>query len=66
MLKLLLAHFDRIIFTRYQNNPRGVPPEELLNCGKAIAECEGSRYGELPRLRPPPGPPFTAWRNRTI
>lgn len=29
MLRLLLPHFDEVIFTRYQNNPRGVPPEEL-------------------------------------
>ncbi len=30
MLRRLLAHFDHVIFTRYQENPRGVPPEELL------------------------------------
>ena len=30
MLEHLLRHFDRVIFTRYQNNPRGVPAEELL------------------------------------
>ncbi|HEX7378991.1 MAG TPA: folylpolyglutamate synthase/dihydrofolate synthase family protein [Pirellulales bacterium] len=29
MLRLLLPRFNRVIFTRYQNNPRGVPPEEL-------------------------------------
>ncbi len=29
MLSQLLVFFDRIIFTRYQNNPRGVPPEQL-------------------------------------
>lgn len=36
MLKLLLAHFDRIIFTRYINNPRGVPPEELVAVAKQL------------------------------
>ncbi len=29
MLRRLLPQFDRIILTQYQNNPRGVPPEEL-------------------------------------
>lgn len=29
MLRLLLPRFKRVFFTRYQNNPRGVPPEEL-------------------------------------
>jgi dihydrofolate synthase/folylpolyglutamate synthase len=31
MLAELLPHFDRAIFTRYQNNPRGVPPDELAS-----------------------------------
>ncbi len=34
MLGQLLGRFDRIIFTRYLNNPRSVPPEQLL----ALAE----------------------------
>lgn len=29
MLRVLLGHFDHVIFTRYANNPRNVPPEEL-------------------------------------
>jgi dihydrofolate synthase/folylpolyglutamate synthase len=29
MLALLLPHFDRVIFTRYWNNPRGIAAEEL-------------------------------------
>lgn len=29
MLRIVLPKFDRVIFTRYRNNPRGVPPEEL-------------------------------------
>jgi dihydrofolate synthase/folylpolyglutamate synthase len=30
MLALALPKFDRVVFTRYQSNPRGVPAEELL------------------------------------
>ncbi len=30
MLQRLLPRFDQIVFTRYMNNPRGVPPQELL------------------------------------
>lgn len=29
MLRVLLPKFDEVIFTRYWNNPRGAPPEEL-------------------------------------
>ncbi len=29
MLEQLLGQFDEVIFTRYLNNPRGVPPEQL-------------------------------------
>lgn len=29
MLARLLGHFDEVFFTRYQNNPRGIPPERL-------------------------------------
>ena len=29
MLRLLLAAFDGAVFTRYSNNPRAVPPEQL-------------------------------------
>ena len=34
MLQSLLREFDHVIFTRYQENPRGVPPEELLAPGR--------------------------------
>ena len=30
MLEWLTGRFDEVIFTRYTNNPRAVPPEELL------------------------------------
>ncbi|NLF06918.1 MAG: bifunctional folylpolyglutamate synthase/dihydrofolate synthase [Pirellulaceae bacterium] len=36
MLRILLGRFDRVIFTRYANNPRGVPPEELQRLAAAI------------------------------
>jgi dihydrofolate synthase/folylpolyglutamate synthase len=29
MIARLVPHFDQIVFTRYRNNPRAVPPEEL-------------------------------------
>ena len=29
MLQCLLGHFDEVYFTRYANNSRAVPPEEL-------------------------------------
>lgn len=34
MLELLLPRFDRVVLTRYRNNPRGVPPEELASVAK--------------------------------
>jgi dihydrofolate synthase/folylpolyglutamate synthase len=44
MLAQLLPRFDRVIFTQYRNNPRGVPPEELAaaaarRCEKPVAVC---------------------------
>lgn len=38
MLRLLLPHFDRAIFTRYENNPRGVGPEELAALARLTSE----------------------------
>ncbi len=38
MLRLLAPKFDHIILTRYLNNPRGVPPEELA---EVVAGCGG-------------------------
>jgi len=35
MLQLLLSQFDEVILTRYMNNPRFVPPEELAAAVKA-------------------------------
>jgi dihydrofolate synthase/folylpolyglutamate synthase len=38
MLALLLPHFDRIILTRYENNPRGVPPDELAAQARQLTD----------------------------
>lgn len=45
MLARLAGRFDHVILTRYVNNPRGVPPEELA----ALAwELTGQRYQICP------------------
>ncbi len=41
MLRLLLARFDRVLFTRYLSNPRAVPPAQLA---ALAAELTGRRY----------------------
>jgi dihydrofolate synthase/folylpolyglutamate synthase len=41
MIARLASHFDQLIFTRYLNNPRSVPPEELE---KIAAELTGQRH----------------------
>jgi dihydrofolate synthase/folylpolyglutamate synthase len=38
MLELLLPNFDRTILTRYENNPRGVPPDELAACAQKFTD----------------------------
>lgn len=43
MLRLLMPKFDRILLTRFLNNPRSVAPEELLRIAERIA---GERVGE--------------------
>ncbi len=51
MLRLLLGQFDEVLLTRYLDNPRAVPPEEL----QAIArELTGREY-------PVFGDPAAAW-----
>ena len=37
MLQRLLGRFDHVIFTRYSNNPRSVPPEALLELARRIS-----------------------------
>jgi dihydrofolate synthase/folylpolyglutamate synthase len=51
MLELLLAWFDEVVFTRYQSNPRSVPPGELA---ELAADLRGRRCQICPD-------PVTAW-----
>jgi dihydrofolate synthase / folylpolyglutamate synthase len=51
MLARLLGRFDQVLFTRYLNNPRSVPPEELQTLA---AELTGVRH-------PVCADPATAW-----
>ena len=44
MLRCLLGHFDEVYFTRYSNNSRAVPPEELQ---QAAEELTGRRWPVL-------------------
>jgi dihydrofolate synthase/folylpolyglutamate synthase len=53
MLQRLLPGFDEVVFTRYLNNPRAVPPEEIA----AIAsELSGRQYASYTD-------PLEAWRD---
>lgn len=52
MLRLLVPEFDTLIFTRYLDNPRAVPVEELCRYLSAIS----------PRLAHPTSDPYSAWK----
>lgn len=39
MLGAIRGRFERVIFTRYQKNPRGVPAEELSALWQKIGDC---------------------------
>ena len=43
MMSLLLPRFDSVLLTRYRNNPRGVPVEELLRIAVELGatHCRG-------------------------
>ena len=41
MLRLLVDHFDQIICTCYLNNPRAVPPGELLRHARRWSDQSG-------------------------
>jgi dihydrofolate synthase / folylpolyglutamate synthase len=53
MLRLLLPRFDCVVLTRYLNNPRFVPPEELLALTRELAP-----RGTAPAICPHPA---SAW-----
>jgi dihydrofolate synthase / folylpolyglutamate synthase len=46
MLQRLLGRFDHVIFTRYLDNPRGVPPEELQALAGELVGCVLARTRE--------------------
>jgi dihydrofolate synthase/folylpolyglutamate synthase len=50
MLEQLRGHFDQVIFTRYLDNPRGVPPEELQALAATLASAR-PHAGEGPGVR---------------
>ena len=52
MLRLLLPFFDRVVLTRYTQNPRGVPPEELAAIAATLPSCNWEIAAE----------PAEAWR----
>ncbi|MEN6458401.1 MAG: folylpolyglutamate synthase/dihydrofolate synthase family protein [Thermoguttaceae bacterium] len=67
MLRRLLAHFDQIIFTRYLENPRWVPPEELLALAKTLArplagEGQGVRAASQIQIAATPADAWNAIR----
>jgi dihydrofolate synthase / folylpolyglutamate synthase len=41
MLDLLLPHFDRVVLTRYSDNPRSADPVELARLSRAIQRARG-------------------------
>ena len=58
MLRVLLPRFEEIIFTRYEENPRGLPPEEL----DALAAQSGLASSSGMSTRHVCADPATAWR----
>ncbi|MEN6407937.1 MAG: folylpolyglutamate synthase/dihydrofolate synthase family protein [Thermoguttaceae bacterium] len=63
MLERMVGHFDHIILTRYQDNPRGVPPEQLLALVSPFLTREGascSRTVTTPTVEIAPTP-ADAW-----
>ena len=40
MLEILLPAFDRVVFTRYQNNPRSTDPQKLLSIAQSLLPGE--------------------------
>jgi dihydrofolate synthase / folylpolyglutamate synthase len=54
MLERLLGRFDHVIFTRYLENPRGVPPQKLQALARAVssevAATPAEAWGTIQRL----------------
>lgn len=64
MLGQLLGRFHRIVFTRYRNNPRSVPPEELLALAEELRapspQAAGEKASGAPEMEMAPNP-ADAW-----
>jgi dihydrofolate synthase/folylpolyglutamate synthase len=58
MLRQLSPHFDSIVLTRFLNNPRSVPPEELY---ELAARVEAQAAGHSAQLLLAPTP-VEAWQ----
>jgi len=61
MLEELLVHFDRVILTRYQDNPRGRSEQELFKLAEEIAEQKRSDGQHVAEFFVEPTPE-SAWR----
>jgi dihydrofolate synthase/folylpolyglutamate synthase len=59
MLRLLVPRFDRILLTRYLNNPRSVAPADLLQIARQIAADHSREQSRATagNGRPRSGPP---------
>jgi dihydrofolate synthase/folylpolyglutamate synthase len=66
MLRLLLPAFETVVFTRYENNPRGVPPEELLALARELNIRESSLGTSPPEpiVAPTPAAAWAVVRDR--
>ena len=61
MLRLLLPQFDSVILTQYHNNPRSIPPEDLIQLVHRLeAEAEYRRPSDQTVTISPD--PVSAWR----
>uniref|UniRef100_A0A7C2JWL5 Dihydrofolate synthase/folylpolyglutamate synthase n=1 Tax=Schlesneria paludicola TaxID=360056 RepID=A0A7C2JWL5_9PLAN len=52
LLRQLTPHFDSLIFTRFQDNPRSVSPDELGSFVETISEIRAHRAAD----------PYSAWK----
>lgn len=52
MLRVLLPHFDRVVFTRYADNPRAADPQQLVQVARLLAAQlqQASHAGDGPEL----------------
>ncbi len=65
MLRELLPHFDRIVFTRYQLNPRGHQPDDLRELAGQIARSQALARPQIEACAEPMGAWNTALEGAT-